>query len=279
MGDGRVAVVTGATSGIGYICARDLVGQGYEVHLAFRDPSRGEASAQQIREAHPGGAVHPFRIDLASLASVREASAELLDRCPRIDVLVNNAGGFQGSRWVTDDGFEATFAVNHLGPYLLTRLLLDRLREHDAPRVVFTSSDGHRFGPLDLDDLQLEHGWSGIKAYGASKLMNLLTAQALHARWGDDGLVASSMHPGGVRTGIWRKGGWLASVIGVLGYPFMRSPERGADTLTWLASSPEAAAAAGRYFVDRKPVEPAHTSPEVRDALWARSAALVGLDA
>lgn len=254
---GKVIVVTGANSGIGFEACQSFARRGATVVLVCRDRSRGEAALEQIKKASGNPLLSLFIADFVSLASTAQAAQEILDTYPSIDVLCNNAGAANSTRIVTSEGFETTFVANHLSGLLLTQALLPALMKGAATghgaRVVFTSSLGHKNSPLDFDDLNLSHGYGTLKAYGRSKLMNLLTARALDWRHREHGIVVSSFHPGAVRTAIWSKGGLLARVLGVAMYPFMWSVEKGADTLIWLASSndEEALQAQGRYFFDR----------------------------
>lgn len=275
----KTVVITGATDGIGLVTATDLAKQGMRIVQLARNPQRAAAARERIEAAAGRACVTDVACDLSDMGQVRAAAAAVLEACPRIDVLICNAGGAMPERRMTADGHELTLAVNHLGGYLLTRLLLDRVLEADAPRVVYTASMGHKHSPLDFDDLDLERGWSMLKAYGRTKLMNVLTAMELHRRCGDRGLAASSLHPGGVRTGIWNKGGVLGVMAGILGYPFMISVEKGADTLTWLAASPDAHDPRGRYYIKRKPRRTARfATDEAARKLWDVSAERVGLE-
>ncbi len=196
-------------------------------------------------------------------------------------MLCVNAGGANSKRQVTDEGFELTFAANHLGGFLLTQLLLPSLlnaAQSDQARIVFTSSLGHKSSPLDFDDLNMSKGYSGLKAYGRSKLMNLLTARELDRRFRDLQIVASSFHPGAVRTPIWSKGGTSGRLLGALLYPFMISTEKGADTMIWLASSADEQArhAEGHYFFKRRKASVApFASDEAAARLWQVSMELV----
>ena len=273
----KIAVITGATDGIGYHTALALAQQGMRVVQLARNATKAKATRRAIEAAVGRPCVEDVACDLGDLDAVRRAAADVLERCPRIDVLVNNAGGAMGERGLSPQGHELTHAVNHLGGYLLTRLLLDRMLEAQSPRIVFSASQGHRISALDFDDLEMERGWTTMKAYGRSKLMNVLTAMELHRRYGAQGLAASSMHPGGVRTGIWKKAGPLGAAVGIIGAIFMVSAEKGSDTLTWLASSPDAAKPEGRYYIRRKVTKTASfATPEAADRLWDVSTALVG---
>jgi NAD(P)-dependent dehydrogenase (short-subunit alcohol dehydrogenase family) len=240
------------------------------VAIVGRDPERVRETA---REA--GGTVHEHVADLARMDEVRRLAAELRERHPRIDVLAGNAGAMFTSRHLTPDGFEQTFALNHLAPFLLTNLLLDRLA---GGRVVTTASDAHKGGVLDLADLQSEHGrFRPGRAYATSKLCNILFTRELQRRHPE--LAANCLHPGVVRSGFARNDGMLMRVGATLIGPFLKSPRRGAEGLVWLALAPEAGELRGRYVATRRPVEPSAQAQDDRLAaeLWDRSAALVGL--
>lgn len=279
---GKTFVVTGGNSGIGRVAAEDFARRGAEVALVCRSQERGRHALEAIRQHSSNPRVRLFIADFSSLASVAAVACELQAAYPSIDVLCNNAGGANGSRQVTDEGFERTLVTNHLSAFLLTRQLLPALlaaaETGQEARVVFTSSLGHKNSPLDFNDLNLEQGYSTLKAYGRSKLMNLLTARELQRRYGDRGIVASSFHPGAVRTAIWGKGGALASLLGLVMYPFMRPVEQGADTMIWLASSSDAEArhANGDYFMDRrKPTIASFATDAAAHQLWQVSEDLV----
>jgi NAD(P)-dependent dehydrogenase (short-subunit alcohol dehydrogenase family) len=269
-----VVVVTGASSGIGAAGAVELARRGATVVPVGRDEGRLEKVAREV-----GG--EGIRADLASLAGVRRLADELLERCERIDVLVNNAGVMPGRRRLTADGLELTFAVNHLAPFLLTNLLLDRLRESAPARVVTTSSVAHSGGLIDLDDLQLENGWTMMRAYSTSKLANILFTRELARRLEGSGVVANCFHPGVIRTRLTRRANPLLLVGAKLAAPFLGSPKTGAETLVWLASSPEPADVSGGYFENCRPARQSAQSQddELAAALWERSAEVVGLRA
>lgn len=254
---GKVYVVTGANSGIGYQAAKNFASRGATVALVCRNRERGQQALESIKSETANVNVKLHLGDLCSLASVSELAAELLASYPRIDVLCNNAGGANAARIEASEGFETTFVANHLGGFLLTIQLLPAIlkaAENSLARIVFTSSLGHKNSALDFDDLNLAQGYSTLKAYGRSKLMNLLTAREIQRRYGDKNIVASSFHPGTVRTPIWKKGGVLARILGIAMYPFMIDMKKGSDTFIWLASSDDDASihADGNYFFERR---------------------------
>jgi len=272
--EGQVVVVTGASSGIGAAAALELAARGALVVPVGRDRRRLRTIARRL------GGVEPLEADFASLAQVRQLAAELLDRHPRIDVLVNNAGLVTGRRTLSEEGFELTFAVNHLAPFLLTNLLLERLRASAPARVVTTSSDGHRGGLIDFEDLQGARRWSSWSAYSNSKLANILFTHALARRLEGSGVTANCLHPGVIRTRLGRgarlpirAGWWVAST-------FFARPRKGASTIVHIASSPDTEAISGAYFVDSRPRQPSlqGQDADLAERLWLESERLVGLD-
>jgi NAD(P)-dependent dehydrogenase (short-subunit alcohol dehydrogenase family) len=260
-------VLTGATRGIGRAAAVELARRGAEVAIVGRVRER-------VRETAREAGAREHVADLASMDEVRRLAAELLERYPRIDVLANNAGAMFTSRHVTPDGFEQTFALNHLAPFLLTNLLTERLSESRA-RVVTTSSDAHRGGLLDLDDLQSENGrYRPGRAYATSKLCNVLFTRELQRR--NPRLAVNCFHPGVIRSGFARNDGALVRIGAMLLGPFLKSPARGAKGLVWLALDPEAGALRGAYLEKGRPREPSAQAQDDRLAaeLWERSAGL-----
>lgn len=272
-----LVVLTGATRGIGQAAARQLASAGAELVLVGRDRERVESVAQEARAAADGEtAVHTHVADLTRMDSVRELADALRSEHEHIDVLANNAGALFASRQETADGFEQTLALNHLAPFLLTNLLLDRL---DGGRVIATASDAHTGGRLDLDDLQSEQSYAAMRVYGTTKLCNILFTRELARRAPQ--LHANCFHPGVVRTGFGKNDNGIWKVLTTIGAPFFRSPDRGARSLTWLATSEEGGRLSGEYVVDeqvREPSEAARDS-QLAEALWERSAELVGLPA
>jgi NAD(P)-dependent dehydrogenase (short-subunit alcohol dehydrogenase family) len=269
---GRTVVLTGATSGIGAAAAVELRRIGATVVPVGRDPDRLAVISEKV-------GVEGHRADFASLADVRRLAADLLAAQPRIDVLANNVGLIAGRRTLTEDGHELTFAVNHLAPFLLTNLLLDRLRESAPARVVTTSSDAHRGGLIDLDDLDGERSWSSMRAYSTSKLANVLFTRELARRTQGSGVVANCFHPGVIRTRLTRRARPLLAVGARLAAPFLGSPKTGAETLVHLAASLDAAEVSGGYFVNQRPGRPNAQAQDdsLAAALWERSEELTGL--
>jgi NAD(P)-dependent dehydrogenase (short-subunit alcohol dehydrogenase family) len=273
-----VVILTGATRGIGRAAAVELVRRGAELAVVGRDEARVRETAAEARAAGASGStVHEHVADLERMSEVRKLAAELLDDYPRIDVLANNAGAMFTSRHVTQDGFERTFALNHLAPFLLTNLLLPRLTAVGG-RVVTTASDAHKGCTLDLGDLQSERGrFRPGRVYGTSKLCNILFTRELQRRNPD--IAANCFHPGVIRTGFGKNDGTVARISLTLAAPFLRSAESGARSLIWLALDPGAGKLRGQYVEKQKPVQPSAEAQNESLAadLWERSEELTGL--
>jgi retinol dehydrogenase 14 len=278
---GRTVLITGASSGIGRATALGLAALGAHLAVVGRDHPRTAAAAEEIRGAAGRGHVEVFTADLSSQTEVRRLAGEVLDRLPGIDVLVNNAGGYWHNRHLTADGLEHTFALNHLAPFLLTNLLLDRLKLSEAGRVVTVSSNAEAMGRIDFDDLQGEGTYSGSSAYGQSKLANVLFTYELARRLSGSAVTANTLHPGIVRTsfGAEDPGRTQRLAVPVMKL-FMRTPAQGAATSIHLASSPELDHQSGLFFANRKPKKSSRASYDEAAAarLWQVSAELVGLE-
>jgi NAD(P)-dependent dehydrogenase (short-subunit alcohol dehydrogenase family) len=281
---GKTVVVTGGNSGIGYETALALSAMGARVIVTARNADKGRTAVAALNDA--AGGPQPIQLvvfDLGDLASVRRGAAEILEQAPHLDVLVNNAGLVQTLRSETVDGFETTFAVNHLGPFLLTNLLLDRLVESAPARIVNVASTAHaaaRHG-MPFDDLQTTGRYRAMRVYGQSKLANMLFTLELSRRLAGTGVTANSLHPGTVRTGYGADGdarGLLALGIKIAS-PFFLSPAKGARTSVYLASAPEVEGVSGEYFVKCKARPPKRWAqdPEAAARLWQVSEELVGL--
>jgi NAD(P)-dependent dehydrogenase (short-subunit alcohol dehydrogenase family) len=278
---GRTVLVTGGTGGIGRATALGLAAMGAHLAITGRDPGRAEAAARDIRAAG-GGQVDVFVADLSSQAEVRRLAGEVLQRLSRIDVLVNNAGGYWNTRHVTADGLERTFALNHLAPFLLTSLLLDRLNQGAPARVITVSSNVHAMGRIDFGDLQGERSYSGARAYNQSKLANVLFTYELARRLQAACVTANALHPGVVRTSFGAGDpGTVQRIFTPFMRPLMKSPARGAATSIHLASAPGLEQVTGRYFAGSKPRKSAGRSYDQAAAarLWQASADLAGLTA
>jgi retinol dehydrogenase 14 len=279
---GKTVLVTGATSGIGLEASVALARRGARVIMVGRNPAKTESSVADATARSGAKDVTSLLCDFASQASVRALADAVRSRVDRLDVLVNNAGGVNRARQVTVDGIEATFAVNHLGYFLLTNLLLDLVVKSAPARVVTVASVGHRRGTLDFDDLGFERGgYSIMRAYGRSKLANVLFAAELGRRLAGTGVTSNSLHPGSVDTNIWSGAPlWAKPIIGILLRPFFISAEKGGARIVQLAADADLEEVTGKYFENGQAVDPA---PLARDAslatrLWDVSARMVGLD-
>lgn len=269
---GRTIIITGASDGIGAAAARELTLGGDRVVIVGRSPSKTEAVAAEL------GADF-FVADFADLEQVRALAAQLLERYPRIDVLANNAGGIMGARESTVDGHEKTFQVNHLAPFLLTTLLIDRLVESQASVINTSSAANSLFGKIDLDDLDAEKKYSANKAYGDAKLANILFTMELHRRYHDQGISTAAFHPGVVATSFSTSSTSIMRLVYKTPLKrFLLSPEQGADTLVWLATTrPGTDWASGRYY-EKRSITGANRQaydPELAAGLWERSEAMV----
>ena len=261
---GKRVLITGATNGIGLAAAEELARRGAQLAIVARSDAKAAAAVERI-----GGDVDVLKADLASQASVRALAAEVLERYPRLDVLVNNAGAVFETRQESPDGVELTWALNHVAPFLLTELLLDRLKASAPARIVTTTSDAHKGAQIPWDDLNAEqsYGTRGFRRYGQSKLANILFTAELARRVEGTGVTANCFHPGTVATGFNRNNGALMRAVMTAIRPFLRKPEKGAETLVWLVDSDEAASENGGYFIDCKRAQP---EPPARDMESAR---------
>ena len=276
---GKTVLVTGGTGGIGKATALGLANLGADVAITGRDRERTEDAAREIR-AIGGGRVEMFVADLSSQAEVRRLADEVLQSLPRVNVLVNNVGGYWNTRHVTVDGLELTLALNHLAPFLLTHLLLDRLRQSAPARVVTVSSNAQAMGRIDFDDLQGERSYSGARAYNQSKLANVLFTYELARRLQDTSVTANALHPGVVRTGFGAEDPRpIQRMLVPLLKPFMKSPAQGAATSIHLAAAPDLGQVTGRFFADSATKRSSERSYDeaVAAQLWQVSSDLVGL--
>lgn len=276
---GKTVLVTGGTGGIGLIAARRLAERGANVLIAGRRPERGKAAVAAIRAAAPEAEVEFLPSDFSRQDEVRRLASEIIDRCERLDVLVNNVGVMCGKRTLSADGIEMTFAVNHLAPFLLTHLLLPKLAASAPARIVNVASRAHEGVKLDFADLQAERRYVGWLVYKRSKLANLYFTYALARRLDPSRTTANALHPGFVATDIGTAHGFLPRPLWSLASRFALSPEEGASTTVHLASAPEVASAHGEYFVKCRPARSSEVSrdPAPAERLWAESARLTGL--
>jgi retinol dehydrogenase-14 len=276
---GKRVLVTGATSGIGLEAARTLVRQGAKVVLVGRDAGKTARCLDDIRASAPGAEVSSLLCDFSRQAEVRRLADEALRSFDRLDVLVNNAGTVFKNRTLAEDGIESTFAVNHLGYFLLTQLLLERIVRSAPARIVNVSSIGHRRATMDFEDLFFERGYSLMKAYGRSKLGNVLHTRLLAQKLAGTGVTVNCLHPGAVDTAIWSGAPlWAKPLIAVIRRFAFIPAEEGARRIVRLVASPELDGITGQYFEDDRVVDPA---PLARDdalarRLWAESERLTG---
>ncbi len=283
--EGRACLVTGATSGLGLETAIGLARLGARVTLVGRSAARGERARARVVERSGNPRVELLLADLSTQAEVRRLAAEVLAKSPRLHVLVNNAGVVNLRHTLTADGLETTFAVNHLAYFLLANLLLPRLAESAPARIVNVASDAHRFGKLDLSDLQSERAYrvlpvlGAMRVYSMTKLANLLFTDELARRVKDRGISANAVHPGFVRSRLGENNGAAARALLVLLRPFALSPERGAETSIHVASAPELEVVTGRYFARQREATPSGAARDrtLARQLWDASARLTGL--
>lgn len=275
----RVVVVTGANSGIGLETAPGLAGRGAHVVMVSRDRQKGERAAEDVRRGTGNPRVDLLLADLSSQAEVRRLADDVLERYPRVHVLLHNAGVILPERRLSPDGIEMNLAVNHLAPFLLTALLQDRLIESRPARVVNVGSDSQQRAKLDLDDLHSRHRYSMFGAYGRSKLLQTICTYELARRLSGRGVTANILHPGAVRTGLGDElSGVLSGVWWVMSR-FLLSPEQGAQNSIYVAAAPELEGVTGQYFVKRRPAKsnPLSYDEALAGQVWELSAQLVGL--
>jgi len=274
--NGKVVVITGATSGIGEVAAERLASMGARIVAIARDKARGEATLARLRERAPGLAHRVHYADLSLLAEVKRVASEIAAAEPRIDVLINNAGAVFYKRQFTRDGLELTFATNHMSYFVLTHGLRETLLASAPARVINTSSEAHRRMKIDLGDLQGARGYTPFKAYGRSKLCNILFTRELARRLAGTGVTANCLHPGFVNTRFGDQGSGPISYMFRLAKKFALSPEKGAETIVFLASAKEAAGVTGEYFYQCRPKTPSIDAQDDQAAkrLWQESAEL-----
>jgi NAD(P)-dependent dehydrogenase (short-subunit alcohol dehydrogenase family) len=277
---GKIVMITGGTGGIGKATAIGLARLGARVGITGRDVTRTGQVAADIRAASGNPEVGAFAADMSSQAEVRRLAVAVLETYPRLDVLINNVGGFWAHRHPTADGLERTFALNHLAPFLLTNLLLDRLKASAPARVVTVSSGAQSAGRIDFDDLQSARNYSGQRAYSQSKLANIMFTNELARRLEGTGVTATSVHPGVVRTNFGAEDqAWLFTVVSHVVLPFLKTPAQGAQTSIYLASSPDVDGVTGQFFSNGKPKSANKVAydTDMTARLWNVSADLVGM--
>ena len=279
---GKVCVVTGSTSGVGLQAVKRLAGAGADIVMVCRDSAKAGAIGEEMK------ALHHVRVDIVAadfsdLTQVRAAAAAILELCPHIDVLINSAGLHSTTRKFTREGFELVFCVNHLASFLLTSLLLDRLKASAPSRIIQVNSEGHRFGGLDLDDLDWgRRHYTGLRSYGASKIAQLLTVWEFADRLRGTGVIINAMHPGDVRTNIGNNNGLLYRVFkNTVIWLVLKDPVISGEALYWLAASSEAGGCSGKFFhltVEEKPAAAA-LDRAMEKKVWERSLTMTGLEA
>jgi NAD(P)-dependent dehydrogenase (short-subunit alcohol dehydrogenase family) len=274
----KTCLITGATSGIGKAAAAQIARLGATVVLVGRNPQKTAAAVAQIQEQSGNPEIHSLLADLSSQRAIRQLAEDYQARYPRLDVLVNNAGALMLSRQVSVDGIELTFALNHLNYFLLTNLLLDVLQSGSPSRVINVSSAAHQGARLDFEDLECKRRYGGYLAYGKSKLANLLFTYELARRLEGAGISVNAMHPGLVASGFLGNNGLRGKVVNTFVRLFGRSVNRGARTITYLASSSDVAGVTGRYFMDEAPMTSSVASYDGDAArqLWEASEQLTG---
>jgi NAD(P)-dependent dehydrogenase (short-subunit alcohol dehydrogenase family) len=276
--NGKVVVITGGTSGIGQVAAEKLAAMGARIVLVARDKARVEAALASLRGIAPGVAPSAYFADLSRIDAVKQVAREIAAAEPRVDVLINNAGAMFYDRQVTADGLERTFATNHMAYFLLTLGLRESLKAAAPARVISTSSEAHRRGKLDFDDLQCAKNYRAFTAYGNSKLCNILFTRELSRHWTGTGITANCLHPGFVNTRFGDGGHGALSAVFSIAKNFALTPEQGAKTIVYLASSREVADVSGEYFIKCARATPTKTAQDdnLGRRLWEETAKLAG---
>ncbi|MDE2184009.1 MAG: SDR family oxidoreductase, partial [Alphaproteobacteria bacterium] len=278
---GKTVVITGATSGIGEVAAIELARRGARIAFVARSPFRADALIPRLTTVNPGAAHAVYHADLSRLSEMKRIAGQIAATEPRIDVLINNAGAMFARREATADGLEMTFATNHLAYFVVTNLLLERLKATPGARIVSTASGAHKSGKLNFDDLQSEKSYAGFRVYGTSKLCNILFTRELARRLDGSGVTANCLHPGFVATHFGdNNDGLLGFGVGVVKKLAAITPEEGAKTIVYLASSPEVAGKSGGYFYKCAPVTPNVAAQNDADAkrLWDVSVKITGVE-
>ncbi|MCP5100705.1 MAG: SDR family oxidoreductase [Chloroflexi bacterium] len=268
---GKVCLVTGATAGIGKITATALAAQGAELIVSGRNQQKTENTVEQIKSETGNESVHYLLADFSDLQQVRDLAKSFKDQYSRLDLLVNNAGAFFNTRQETPYGVEMTFLVNHLAPFLLTNLLLETIHSSTSARIVNVSSEAHKYGSMNFEDLSFKRGYTGMKGYAQSKLANILFTYELNRRLANSDVTVNALHPGHVATDIWRTSSSVFGpvIIWVMGL-FALTPEQGADNTIYLASSADVEGVTGKYFVKREPVQstPSSYNGQIAKRVW-----------
>jgi len=265
-----VAVITGASAGMGKVCALEVARKGYTTILLCRNKEKSEPIVKEIQRITGNEHIYLYVCDLSSQAEIRKTAQELRERFPVIDLLINNAGAINSSYELTVDGIERTFATNHLAYFLLTNLLLENIKAAPQGRIINIASEGQRMGKLVWDDLQMEGNYAGLQAYTNSKLMNIMFSNALAQRLEDTNVSVHAVHPGAVRTEFGTNAtGFMGFLVKYFGWSF-RTPEQGAETALYLAFSEEGGNTTGMYWANSKPIQPRPEALDyqARERLW-----------
>jgi NAD(P)-dependent dehydrogenase (short-subunit alcohol dehydrogenase family) len=277
---GRICMITGANSGIGKVTALELAKQGMEIIMVCRDVKRGEEARKEIMAKSRNQKVHLYQCDLGVQADIVKLVQQVQRDFASLDILINNAGLVLTERQTTPDGYEATFAINHLGPFLLTNLLLDLLKKGSEPRIITVSSEAHQFARLKFNELASPSTYNAWIAYGNSKLANILFTKYLAEQVSPLGITANCLHPGVVATGFGKgNSGWIGTFFSLF-QPFLITAEKGAETTIYLATSPEVKQVTGEYFKKKKPKTPGKEALSRYNAqkLWELSVNLTHLE-
>ena len=279
MNNNKIILLTGATSGIGKATAMSLAREGYRLVFTARNESKAEQTREEIIRNSGNQNIQYLIGDLSLQSDVRKVADEFRSGHDHLDILINNAGGYFHTRKTTGDGFEYTFALNHLGYFSLTLRLLDLMRKSPSARIVNVASEASRYGHMDFGDLMAEKKYSGIKAYCQSKLANLLFTYELDRRLTGTGITVNALHPGTVNTNFAKNTGGFAGFLVRLYTSFVRSAEKGAETVIYLAESGEVGGISGKYFYDRKEIKSLKESYDLTVAgrLWEKSLELTYL--
>jgi NAD(P)-dependent dehydrogenase (short-subunit alcohol dehydrogenase family) len=278
--DGKVCLVTGGTSGIGFVTARELAKKGAVVIITARNEQKGKRSLEKLRADSDGGEVNALIADFGSQSQVRDLAEEFKSRYDRLDVLVNNVGAIYLRRSLSQDGIEMTFAANHLAPFLLTNLLLDKILESAPARIINVASNAHERRIINFDDLEGNDRYSFMNAYGQSKLANVLFTYELARRLAGSGVTVNAVHPGYVGTNMGANNGWLVKLFLPINRLFAVDVDEGAETVIYLASFPEVEGVSGKYFYQKKPVSssPGSNDEMAAKRLWKVSTEMTGLE-
>ncbi len=273
----KTVVITGITSGIGRFTAVDLASRGARLVLIARNKARADETIEEIRKKTGNKNIALFIADLSVMEDIRKVTAEIIRKYPVIDVLINCAGMVFPKRYESSEGIEMTFALNHLGYFMLTNRLVEHLKAAPSARIINVASEAQRSGQIHFDDLNLENGYSAFKAYSQSKLANVIFTYELARRLEGTRVTANAVHPGVVNTRFGRDFNGIWKILFAFVKPFMRNVEKGAETVIWLAVSPEVEGVSGKYFTDKKQIRSTDISydKEIADRLWKVSEEMV----